>query len=85
MKWLWTLLGVLSLGGDEVDDRIKQLNSEIKELRLKAMQEEVGGSERLRDNDKAVTHDFEEAEKHENELQAKEKELEALMHQKTPQ
>lgn len=82
MKLWFILIAVSGAVADEVDDRIEQLNREIKALRLKAMQEEVGGSEQLRTNDRGLVKDIEAAEKYEDAVRDKEKELEQILHKK---
>lgn len=64
------------------EERIRQLKEEIRELRIKAMNREVGGQENLRYFGNVTVADVEEAENYEDEARDKEEELKALLEQR---
>lgn len=83
MKFLIVFLGFFSsIFSHELDKRIEKLHREIKELRLKALQEEVGSSYVMRSDDAEFAADIEQAESYEDQVARKEKELDELIQQR---
>lgn len=81
LKYL-LFLPVLLFAEPNRDEKIKQLREEIRELRIKALNNEVRGQENLRYHGNVTVSDVEKAENYEDEAEKKEEELKALLEQK---
>ena len=64
------------------DEKIHQLKEEIRDLRIKALNNEIRGQENLRYHGNITVTDVEKAENYEDEAAEKEQELKALLEQK---
>lgn len=80
LKYL-LFLPVLLVAEPSRDEKIKQLREEIRELRIKALNREVGGQENLRYHGNVTVSDVEKAENYEDEADKKEEELKSLLEQ----
>ncbi len=81
LKYL-LFLPVLLFAEPSRDEKINQLREEIRELRIKALNNEVRGQENLRYHGNLTVSDVEKAENYEDEAEKKEEELKALLEQK---
>lgn len=81
LKYL-LFLPVLLVAEPSRDEKINQLREEIRELRIKALNNEVRGQENLRYHGNVTVSDVEKAENYEDEAEKKEEELKALLEQK---
>lgn len=81
LKYL-LLLPLLLMAESTREERIQQLRSEIRELRIKALNNEIRGQENLRYHGNITVSDVEKAENYEDEAALKEQELKDLLEQK---
>lgn len=76
---LFIIIPSLSFADQELDDKIKTLKQEIKELRIKAFNKEITGDSNFRFEGNRTVKDLEAAEVYEDLLEIKERELNLLI------